>query len=149
MGYRHTQTAPLHYLLYAVAAGMVAGAWSCRSDPADYWVLLGAALVIVLSALSFQHLTVADEGDFLALRYGPLPLFRKHIAYADITAVERSRSSWLDGWGIHYLPGRGRTYNLWGFDCAKLRLGRKIIRVGSDDADHLVAFLQTKLRRPG
>ena len=37
------------------------------------------------------------------------------------------------------MPGRGWTYNLWGFDCVKLTLGRKIIRVGTNDAEGRVA----------
>ena len=46
---------------------------------------------------------------------------------------------------IHYFPGRGTTYNLWGFGCVKLWLGTKVIRVGSDDVENLVAFLRTKV----
>ncbi len=81
----------------------------------------------------------------MALRYGPLPVLRKRIRYADITSVEPGRTSIIDGWGIHYIPGLGWTYNLWGFGCAKLTLGRKVIRVGSDDTENLVVFLRTKL----
>ena len=56
----------------------------------------------------------------LALRFGPLPVLRKTFRYADITGVEIGRTSVIDGWGIHYMPGRGWTYNLWGFNCVKL-----------------------------
>ena len=79
-----------------------------------------------------------------AAAYGPLPLFRKRIRYADITAVEKSRSNVIDGWGIHYIPGRGWTYNLWGFDCVKLQLDKKVVRVGSNDAENLAAFLKQR-----
>ena len=54
----------------------------------------------------------------------------------------------LDGWGIHYMLGRGWTYNLWGRDCAKITLGRRIIRVGTDDVKNLVACLREKIRSP-
>lgn len=50
----------------------------------------------------------------------------------------------MDGWGIHYILGRGWTYNLWGFGCVKLTLGRKVVRVGSDDVENLVEFLKAK-----
>jgi hypothetical protein len=50
----------------------------------------------------------------------------------------------VEGWGIHFMPGRGWTYNLWGFGCVKLTLGRKVIRVGSDDAEDLAAVIRDK-----
>ncbi len=37
-------------------------------------------------------------------------------------AVSAARSNWLDGWGIHYFPGRGIIYNLWGFDCVRVQI---------------------------
>lgn len=95
----------------------------------------------------FGSLTIRDEGEWLALRYGPLPVLRKRIRYADITSVEAGRTSIIDGWGIHYIPGRGWTYNLWGFGCARLTLGRKVIRIGSDDVDNLVRFLRGKVAK--
>ena len=79
------------------------------------------------------------------MQYGPLPWFRKAVPYTEITAVERGRSTLVDGWGIHWVPFRGWTYNLWGFDCAVLRLGSRIVRIGTDDAENLVAFLQEKI----
>jgi hypothetical protein len=41
-------------------------------------------------------------------------------------------------------PGRGWTYNVWGFACVKLTLGRKIVRVGTDDADELAKVIREK-----
>ena len=59
-------------------------------------------------------------------------------------ARTRKHGESVIGWGIHYFPGRGWTYNIWGFACVKLTLGRKIIRVGTDDADGLARFLGEK-----
>ena len=95
----------------------------------------------------FGSLTIRDEGECLALRYGPLPIIRKRIRYADITSIEPGRTKIIDGWGIHYILGRGWTYNLWGFGCVKLTLGRKVIRLGTDDGDNLLKFLHDKLAR--
>ncbi len=67
---------------------------------------------------------------------------RKRIRYTDISGVEVGHTTIIDGWGIHYILGRGWTYNLWGFACVKLTLGRKIICVGSDDAEELARFLR-------
>ena len=145
MEYEKTQYAPLHYILFAVAVVLVVGAWIGRDEPVAVIVLMGVAVTLVLAAMMFGRLTVQDEGDCLAVRYGPLPVFRKRIRYDEITAVEPGRTSILDGWGIHYFPGRGTTYNLWGFGCAKLSLGPRVIRVGSDDVENLVEFLRGKI----
>lgn len=146
MGYRHRQTGWLHHLLYAVGGVMVVSAWFVRADPAPSIILLCTGVVIVLFAPAFHHMTVEDEVDCLAIRYGPLPIFRKRIPYAAITNVQPDRSSVIDGWGIHYVPLRGWTYNLSGLDCVKLDLGSKVIRVGSDDVDNLVTFLRAKIQ---
>lgn len=142
--YEHTQRAPLHWLLSLPAAILLATAWLNRGQPLTA-LILGAVAVIVLGiGCCFQHLTIRDEGESLAVRYGPLPIFRTRIAYADIARAQRGRTTWLDGWGIHWIPGRGYTYNLWGFACVELEVRDRIIRLGSDDVEGLLAFLQTK-----
>lgn len=118
-------------------------AWTQRSTaPAVSIGLLFVGLIFIFLGSCFQHMTVRDEGAQLLIVYGPVPLFRKRIDYTQITSVEASRSAMIDGFGIHYVPGRGWTYNLWGFSCAELHLGKRIIRVGSDDVDGLVRFLR-------
>ena len=106
---------------------------------------LAIVAILVTAALMCGSLCVRDEGEWLALRYGPLPILRKRIRYAHITAVEPDRTKVIDGWGIHYIIGRGWTYNLWGFGCVKLTLGKKVIRVGTDDVDNLAEFLKGKV----
>lgn len=144
MQYEHTQKAPLHLALHAIALLLIWPAWTERAQTASALFILGGASVFLILALSFRQLTVTGEADCLALVFGPLPIFRKRIPYAAITAVEPARSSLIDGWGIHYVPGRGWTYNLWGFDCVELHLGKKVVRVGSDDVERLVDFLRGK-----
>jgi hypothetical protein len=80
---------------------------------------------------------------------GPLPVIRKRIRYADITGVEVGRTRIIDGWGVHYMPSRGWTYNIWGFGCVKLTLGRKVIRVGTDDVEGLAEVVREKTGRGG
>lgn len=145
MGYEHTQHGAWHRIFLAVAGAMLIGDWFARREPYVVVFVLAIAAVFLLCALIFGSLTIRDEGQWLALRYGPLPIIRKIFEYADVTSVEPSRTKIIDGWGIHYIPGRGWTYNLWGFGCVKLTLGRKIVRIGSDDVDGLAAFLRTKL----
>jgi hypothetical protein len=148
MGYYHSQTGVLHFPLYVLSLAFVAGAWSLRGDLPALFVLLGIGVFTFLLAESFRHLTVEDEGDCLAVRFGPVPLFRKRIRYEEITAAEPGRTTVLDGWGIHYMPRRGWTYNIWGFDCVKLTVGKKVIRIGSDDVENLMNFLRAKINPP-
>jgi len=153
MPYNHTQHGRWHYLLLIFSAATLVAVWLTRREVGGWLiqrelavldVLVVAAAIFALCGLVFGSLTITDEGDCLALRFGPLPLLRKTIRYADITAVELGRTTILDGWGIHYMPGRGWTYNVWGFACVKLTLGRKIIRVGTDDAEGLVKVVREK-----
>ncbi len=148
MGYHHTQKGPLHYIMFATAAIMFLGAWLAREEPIAAIVVSVTGLLVFVLAFAFVRLTVQDEVDCLAIRFGPLPLFSKRIPYGEITAVEPDRTNFLDGWGVHWIPGRGWTYNLWGFDCVKLTLGSKVIRVGTDDVENLVEFLRGKIDLP-
>lgn len=149
MGYEHTQKGPWHLLLFAVASGCLVAGWALHMEPAAHYICLGIALLMVVVGLSFMQLTVCDEQDALAVRFGPLPLFFTRIPYDRMRTARPSRTILLDGWGIHYLPTRGTTYNIWGFDCVQIELDNRTIRIGTDDADNLVAFLTTKMPRQG
>lgn len=143
--YEHTQKAPLHWLLYPPSVVLMVAAWLSRGQVPLALVMLGAAMLLLMLGFSFQRLTIRDEGAWLAIRYGPLPIFRARIAYADMSSAELGQTSWIDGWGIHWIPGRGYTYNLWGFSCATLCVRGRTVRLGSDDAAQLVQFLNSKL----
>ena len=117
--------------------------------PSPVAIVIGVvAGVFVALAACFGSLTVADRGDRLSIRYGPLPLFGTSGVYSSITDVQVSRSALLDGWGIHYIPGRGWTYNLWGRDCVEIRMGSSTLRIGTDDPARLVEFLRSKVNTP-
>ncbi len=145
MEYEHTQRGPLHLILLACAAGSAALAWSVSDDQRAVLVAASVAVVLVAVAFCFARLTVRDTGTHLAVRFGPIPLFGTSIAYADITEVAAARSSILDGWGVHWTPGRGWIYNLWGFGCVRVSLGKKTVRIGTDDVEGLLRFLNSKL----
>ena len=65
---------------------------------------------------------------------------------SDSETVKAARSDALDGWGIHWILGRGVIYNVWGFDCVRIQMGKKIVRVGTDDVEGLLSFLRTKVQ---
>lgn len=148
-GYSHTQKAPLCLILYGSALLCFALAWTVGSAPGSI-IAAAVGLLIALLAPAFHHLTVVDQGDRLAIRFGPLPLFRRTVRYADIEKVEVGRTLILDGWGIHYSIRGGWVWNLWGRDCAVLRLKNGgVLRIGTDDATNLARFLEGKIARQG
>ena len=132
-------------LLYPLVLAQFVLAWYLREQAVAVAILLASAAVILVLAWSFKQLTIQDEGDYLGIAYGPLPIFYKRFAYDTIEAVERGRTKVIDGWGIHWVPGRGMTYNLWGFDCVNLTIRGKTVRLGTNDPDGLLAAVQEKL----
>ena len=145
MQYCRTQHGRFHYGLYVAVCATLCLAWVIRTQPVLMWLVLGVAALLFLFTQGFHHLTVRDEGEWLAIRFGPLPLLGTRIPYARITSVEPDRTAFLDGWGIHWLPGRGWTYNIWGYDCVRVDLEDRIIRIGSDDVENLVGFLRERI----
>jgi len=118
--YYHTQRGLSAWLCCAGAVPLVIAAFFLPLLAVGILFLVSSVVMLVLGC-SLAHLTVEDEGDQLALRFGPLPLFRKRIRYDDIIEVEKGRTTFLDGWGIHGGFGYG-VWNVWGFDCVVLRL---------------------------
>ena len=146
MHYEHTQRGYLHWLLLLPAgAMMIEAVWLAREAPPLAVIVAAAGLVIVVAGLMFGRLTVRDEGQWLALRFGPLPFIARRVDYADITAAEPDRIWIIDGWGINWVPGRGWTCNVWGFQSVRLTVRGRTMRVGTDDPQGLAAFLRTKL----
>jgi len=73
-------------------------------------------------------------------------LFKKDVQYSAIKDVEKSRSSIMDGWGLHYSIGRGWIINIWGFDCVALKIGEKKFRIGTDDPIRIFEFIKQRVK---
>jgi len=146
--YYHRQHAPLCWMLYALAVALIFAAGILRNVPPQSVVSLILAStggVILILAAGFHHLTVADEIDRLSISFGPLPLFKRTVSYDQIVSAEVDRTTLMEGWGIHLSPRGGWVWNLWGRECVKLQLQKGILRVGTDDAQNLAAFVNGKL----
>lgn len=142
--YLHTQKAPLCLILYGSALFCFVLAWMVGDTPGIY-IAVAVGRLVAITGLAFHHLTVEDQGDRLAIRFGPLPLpmFRRTVQYADIVKVEVGRTLILDGWGIHYSIQGGWVWNLWGRDCVVVHLKNGgVLRIGTDDAENLARFLE-------
>lgn len=152
--YDHVQRGLFHWGIYAIAAVCL---WAgiaildgrieqeVSGGDAALWVFFVMAALLVFLGMSFQYLRVRDCGDTLEINFGPLPLLSKQVRYADISSVERARTSLIDGWFVHVVPGRGWTWNLWGRDCAELSINGSQLRVGTNDAEGLVSFLEERI----
>ena len=110
-------------------------------------ICLPISVLMLFLSLLFHHLTVADEGDHLSIRFGPLPFCCKRIPYDQIRDVEVGRTTWLDGWGIHQSPRGGWVWNIWGWDCVVIHREQGPFRVGTDDAAELADFLKRRIGR--
>ncbi len=144
MRYEHIQSAPLYLLLLLSGLGMNLGACFVP-DRTIQIVFIASGIGLILLAGTFKHLAVRDNDDHLLIAFGPLPLFRRRIRFSQIERFEATRSSILDGWGIHLSLSGGWTWNLWGFDCVDVwyNNGRKI-RIGTDDPEGLVECLKER-----
>ncbi|QDV52621.1 hypothetical protein [Gimesia fumaroli] len=146
--YYHTQRGPLCLFIYAAAGLLYLAAWFTRNEPPRPYLCLyffGIGLLLSVVATGFHHLTVADEIDRLRIRFGPLPLFQRSVLYEDIQSAEVGRTTILDGWGIHLSFRGGWVWNLWGRDCVVLKLRKGTLRVGTDDAENLAAFVKSRI----
>ncbi len=143
--YSHTQKAPLCQILYgsAIACFVLVGV---IGETPGFFIGGGVGLLLALLAPAFHHLTVVDQGDVLGIRFGPVPLFHRTVRYSDIRSVEVGRTLLLDGWGIHLSVRGGWVWNLWGRTCVVVRFKNDgMLRIGTDDADNLAGFLQSKV----
>jgi len=146
-GYRHTQKGPPYLLLILVAGVFGVCAYALTAEPLATVLLRSLTLVFCVPAAAFRELTVEGRGEVLLVWYGPLSFFRKQLPYSEMTTVRAARSTPIDGLGIHYLPGRGWIYNLWGADCVAIGMRNRKVRIGTDDVPGLVAFLQRRLQQ--
>ena len=143
--YYHTQKAPLCLLVYTLGVVFLLLGWFVQDAPPIKWLFPPISLLMLVVAASFHHLTVVDQGELLAIRFGPVPLFRTTILYANIAKVEVGRTLLLDGWGIHMSIRGGWVWNLWGRTCAVVHLKNGgTLRIGTDDAANLVGFLSNR-----
>jgi len=148
--YAHTQRAPLCLIVYGAAIAMIVGAWCAQAERPIALILAGSGIVMALLASAFHHLTAVDQGEGLAIRFGPVLLFRRTVRYADIEKVEVGRTLILDGWGIHMSLRGGWVWNLWGRDCVVVHLKNGgVLRIGTDDAPNLAGFLEGKIVQKG
>jgi len=142
--YEHTQAGwPIRvaFLAAAVLFLVMTQLPELGRTPTPVAVLVAGAAFTALLGWTWGSLTVRIEGGELRVRFGPgWP--RKTVPLAEIAAVEVTRTTFMEGWGIHRTR-RGWLYNVSGFDAVLLRLtnGRSMM-IGSDEPRRLKAALE-------
>jgi hypothetical protein len=143
--YEHTQAGWLRWLMYGLVAVLSGVLYFNPSDPVLQILMPSMAAVFLLLSFTFGDLTVRDECEELVIEFGPLHLIRKRVPYAEILRVSTGRTTFLNGWGIHYTSG-GWLWNLSGFDCVQLDLkGNRKLRIGTDEPAKLLDFLRSRV----
>lgn len=145
--YEHTQKGPL-WLVLAIAFTGLVGLSAVADDGGLRIAVLCLGVLFLLIGAACARLTVRETEHHLDVRFGPLPLAGTKVRYDAVRSFVRARSRVIDGWGMHWLPGRGWTFNLWGFDCVELTTDRGVVRIGTDDADGLLRHLAQRTGLP-
>ena len=142
--YEHTQRGPWYLLLLAIAASQITilATGVVNEIPWVFWLLAAVSILMIVLAFSFRSLTVQVTATEICARFGPLPLMGKRVRLQEVQGVQTTRSTLFDGWGIHWNPRHGWIYNLWGFDCIALDLGKTQLRIGTDEPQELLQFVQ-------
>ena len=141
MRYEHTQRGPIYLIVGMAASAMLVSALWIPETWVQCLLFATGGMMGILSG-GFRELTVRDEGSHLIVQFGPIPLFKRRVAYDEIESVAQDRSTILEGWGIHMSPRGGWIWNLWGFDCVELQLSKnRRLRIGTDQPEALAAFL--------
>jgi hypothetical protein len=149
--YEHTQAGwPMRVAFLAGALTFFAMSFlqDLRQSGYAQFAMLGGALLMVVVGWLWSSLTVRIVDGTLHLRFGPgFP--RKSVSLADIAAVEVTRTTFWEGWGVH-LTRRGWLYNVSGFDAVLVRQhDGKSFMVGTDEPRRLKAALERALAGAG
>jgi len=142
--YEHTQAGwPIRIALLAASVLFVVLAVMPGSgqSPAPPLALIAGAVVAGAIGWAWGALTVRIQGGELQVRFG-LGWPRKTVPVAQIAAVEITRTTLLEGWGLRHTR-RGWLYNVSGFDAVLLQLanGRSMM-VGTDEPRRLKAAIE-------
>ena len=142
--YEHTQAGwPMRIAFVAASVMLIvlAAMPELSKEPTPPLVLLAAAAVSAVVGWTWGALTVRIQDDQLQVRFG-LGFPRKTLRLGEIAAVEVTRTTFLEGWGLRRTR-RGWLYNVSGVDAVLLRLtnGRSMM-VGTDEPRRLKTVIE-------
>jgi hypothetical protein len=140
--YEHRQSSPL--ALVAVAPSAAAFARYARRSA---WRPAHLAAVVATAALTLPFTTLrtrVDEGG-IAWAFG-LGFPGGSIPFADIQAVQITKTRFWEGFGIHWTMRHGWLWNVAGSDAVMIhKRNGKIVTLGTDDAQGLYDAIRSRL----
>jgi len=142
--YEHTQAGwPMRLAFAAGALTMVilAAAPLPQIGRTPTWALLAGAALSLAVGWCFSSLTVRVSEEAVKLHFG-FGWPSKTVPLGDITAASVTRTTFLEGWGVHRTR-RGWLYNVSGFDAVIVqRNDGSALLIGSDEAPRLKAAIE-------
>lgn len=139
--YQHTQSGR-QIVVFLISLAVV-GAIVAVGFP--HAALLITIPILLLSAWLFSSLTIAIADGELRWHFGP-GLNRKKIALAEIASAKVIRTTFIDGWGIHFTR-HGWLYNIAGRGAVAITLKNgKRFALGSDESDLLAERILSSLQ---
>ena len=148
MTYRHTQTGWMLRIAVIVGAAMLAATALLPpfDPPLGRAALLGGALLLAIPGVAWSRLTIEIDNERVRWRFG-LGWPRGSIPLADIASVETTRTTFWQGWGMHYTRN-GWLYNVAGYDAVLItRRDQRRLMLGTDEPRRLKAALDRALAR--
>jgi hypothetical protein len=148
--YRHTQTNGNLFILFAAVALVLVTIWAMlsRAGEPPAAILLGILLLVAAIVTVFSSLTVEVTDDTLTWSFA-LGVLRRRVPLADIARAEAVMIPWWFGAGVK-LAGGAITYLVKAGPAVAITLksGGRDLRIGSDDAEALVAALRPRWAGP-
>ena len=128
-------------LVFVLVMGVITLPEAFDGSTVTGWVLTATLVVIFAITVLFSKLTVRIEDTTLTASFGRgWP--RRVIDLSDVATVTAVRNTWIQGWGIRKISG-GWMYNVWGLDAIAFTLtSGKLVRIGTNDVDDLLASVK-------
>jgi hypothetical protein len=144
IAYEHTQYSKMLFVLLGLPVVVCLG--GALTIPTQQHTLFTVGFFLVIIAWMFSSLRITVSDRFLHWRFGP-GLIHKKVALAQIKEFEITRTTLLEGWGIHY-TNRGWLYNVSGYDAifVTCKDGKRFV-LGSNDVNGLSRALANWQKR--
>jgi hypothetical protein len=101
-------------------------------------VLLIPIVALAFGILFFSVLTVEIHSDCIDALFGPIPLFKRSVAFDTISTYKLVKNPWYFGYGIRVIQN-GTLYNIAGPHALEITLNTgKKVQIGTDEPEVLV-----------
>jgi len=125
-------------LLIVFAILLVIRGFSTEPETYMYATLV---FIFMVCLLNFYKLTIVINNTTVSFKLG-IGIFGKSYKIADIESCEPVVDSFLNGWGIHKIPG-GWLYNVSGFRAIELifKDADRVVRIGTNKGDEITELI--------